>query len=881
MHGRFLQPCLKFYRSCALWIWLAGVSLPSRGQETVLPAKLSPGLSQVLETLKPDAAMTFRLYLASGVADDSLALAQFAPRQVPASGKYRVVEIRATQAELRARILPSREVLFVERARIPLPELFVGSMDLSLNSVRKAQSVFPNVRGDAQVVSIKEDKPDSNDLDIRGRVLPSPVASARVDGHATLMSTIVAGAGNSWILGRGVAPRASISPADFANLLPDLASYYTVNDIRVQNHSYGVGVESYYGADAAAYDATAIDLPSLMHVFSAGNRGNAAAETGPYRGLAGFANLTGSFKMSKNSLSVGALDSFSRVEALSSRGPAHDGRVKPELVAFGEDGSSGAAALVSGTTLLMQQAYQAQFGVAAPNALLRNVLINTAIDLGAPAVDYTHGYGSLDAHYALETIQQGAFLGGTVSSSGVQVHTITVPDGIAQMKVTLTWNDPAAAPNADRALVHDLDLQVSRPSAGQTWLPWVLSPFPHPDSLRRPAIRARDSLNNAEQVTIDLPVSGSYEVTVRAGQLSVAQPYFLSWQLVPQERFEWLFPVGGDNLESGKPALLRWKTALRDGLAIEYSVDSGRSWTMALPSLDLASGYARWTVPDHRGIFLLRARGGSVEHRTDTITVSPLPEPAVGFSCPDSVYLSWQPIAGASGYRLLRMDAQYLAAAKETTDSFTVFARADFPGDLVALEPLFGRNTGMPSYTINHATQGVDCYLRSFRAEADNQVARLLLSIGTLFRVQAIVLEKWSAGRFTPIAIRERPDSLDYQFTDAPMAAGVNRYRVRIDLADGRTVYSNEEDLFYGGPSGFRLYPNILRRGEPLQVFLAELPDEAYIQVIDLQGRLAWQSIINTIPAQLPTTGLPAGMYVVRIVDNGRQVHAGKFIVLH
>jgi len=42
----------------------------------------------------------------------------------------------------------------------------------------------------------------------------------------------------------------------------------------------------------------------------------------------------------------------------SSRGPAYDGRVKPELVAFAEDGSSGAAAIVSGISLVAQQTYK-------------------------------------------------------------------------------------------------------------------------------------------------------------------------------------------------------------------------------------------------------------------------------------------------------------------------------------------------------------------------------------------------------------------------------------------------------------------------------------------------------------------------------------------
>jgi hypothetical protein len=37
------------------------------------------------------------------------------------------------------------------------------------------------------------------------------------------------------------------------------------------------------------------------------------------------------------------------------KGPAFDGRIKPEMVAFGIDGSSGAAALVSGVAILLQQ----------------------------------------------------------------------------------------------------------------------------------------------------------------------------------------------------------------------------------------------------------------------------------------------------------------------------------------------------------------------------------------------------------------------------------------------------------------------------------------------------------------------------------------------
>src|SRR4030095_10435784 len=126
---------------------------------------------------------------------------------------------------------------------------------------------------------------------------------------------------------------------------------YQQYNVSVQNHSYGTGIENFYAADAMAYDASVITRSTLTHVFSAGNSGGSASASGIYTGITGFANLTGSFKMAKDIITVGHTDSFGIVLPLSSRGPAYDGRLKPELVAFGEDGSSGAAAIVSGIVL--------------------------------------------------------------------------------------------------------------------------------------------------------------------------------------------------------------------------------------------------------------------------------------------------------------------------------------------------------------------------------------------------------------------------------------------------------------------------------------------------------------------------------------------------
>jgi hypothetical protein len=200
------------------------------------------------------------------------------------------------------------------------------------------------------------------------------------------MTTIIASAGNSYYTGKGVAPQSRYSSSDFVNALPDTPAYYLQPVINIQNHSYGIGIQNYYGINASAFDLSENLNHTLQHIFSAGNSGNATSTAGPYTGIPSFANITGNMKMAKNVLVIGAVDSSGKVSPLSSRGPAFDGRIKPELVAYGDDGSSGAAAIASGTCILVQQAFNIIRQMTAPSWLIRSVLINSASDIGAPGL---------------------------------------------------------------------------------------------------------------------------------------------------------------------------------------------------------------------------------------------------------------------------------------------------------------------------------------------------------------------------------------------------------------------------------------------------------------------------------------------------------------
>src|SRR4030095_8595687 len=185
--------------------------------------------------------------------------------------------IKTTWQQVMTTILLQDEVLFVDEQRKPKEELAVSNFDLSTNKVNMVFSKFPQFDGTGFVVSVKEDRPDTADIDFHGRYLTTSLSSNIFSTHASIMASIIAGAGNTYYESKGPAWGSTISSSNFAVLLPEPDAAYQQYNITVQNHSYGTSIENFYGADAAAYDASVITRPSLIHVFSAGNSGNQAS----------------------------------------------------------------------------------------------------------------------------------------------------------------------------------------------------------------------------------------------------------------------------------------------------------------------------------------------------------------------------------------------------------------------------------------------------------------------------------------------------------------------------------------------------------------------------------------------------------------------------
>ena len=836
-------------------------------------AKLAPGLRAASARSTPQ---TVRVSVT-----DPAAFRRWQQQHLPAArvsqptASVHTLTVAGLSAANVAQLAASPLVDFVDVAdRRAREERQLNNSDLSVNAVAAVQARFPQLAGQGLAASVKEQPFDPNDIDFKGRVIgPAAFPSPHSD-HATAMATLIGGAGNSNPLGRGVARQVRLATSNFARLLPDDGQQLTQAGISVQNHSYGVAIENYYGIESQEYDRQVRQFPALLHVFSSGNVGLQASPSGPYAGIAAVANVTGQFKMSKNTLTVGATGPGGQVSPLSSRGPAHDGRLKPELVAYGEGGSSEAAALVSGIGVLLQQAYRDQHSGALPSAaLVKAVLLNSADDLGRPEVDFVSGFGQADALGALNTMRAGRFFGGAVSQATEQVFTLTAAAG-QQLKATLVWADPEAAANATKALVNDLDLELVSVSTGQRWQPWALSAFPRADSLARPARRRPDHLNNAEQITLTAPAAGTYELHVRGYAVPQGpQSFSLAYEVNPVG-LEWISPQRDGNVRPGAASTLRWHwSGPPTSARLEYRSVGQTAWRLVSPAVALTPNSLPWTAPDTTALAQLRLVAGSQVFASDTFALVRAPQVQVGYTCADETRLQWFPVPGAARYQVYQLGAATLVPLVQTADTALLLSRAQMATRHYAVAPIVQGKVAEPGGTIDFATQGTACYFRSFRPrQAVTDTVAFDLEIGTTYGLHSATLERLGPAGFEPVRTVAPVRQLALVFNDELVNPGRYQYRVRLQTTAGISIYSQTETVDYARSGDVLVFPNPAPAGTPLSLIAGE-QGEIQVTLYDALGRFQRTATGNGAVNSVSTAGLRPGLYLLRVqTTSGRVV---------
>jgi hypothetical protein len=440
-----------------------------------------------------------------------------------------------------------------------------------------------------------------------------------------------------------------------------------------------------------------------------------------------------------------------------------------------------------------------------------------------------------------------------------------VPAGIKKLKATLVWNDPPAAPNATKALINDLDLELKEISSGQTWKPWVLNPFPHVDSLLQLAKRKRDSLNNIEQITIDDPAAGNYQLKVTGFNVTTAsQDFHIAWQLDSADKFEWQFPTANDFIFPSRNNTIKWQSSFSASNGIlEYS-SGGNIWQPVQTSVDVKTGHYTWSVPAVTSIGLLRMTIGSNVFVSDTFTIANRTNTSVGFNCPDSFLFYWNKL-DVTNYRVYKLGTKYLEPITVTSDSFMLLAKTSNPSLHYAVAPIIGNKEGVKSYTFNYTTQGVECYFRSFLALLVDKSAQLTVSLGTLYNINKIVLEKFNGTEYVTLQQIVNPSLLLLSFTDATLKKGLNVYRVKLELAGGKVIFSSIETVNYFNGTEFIVYPNPALQYFPITILSDNQVEPATLQVINMQGQKIYEMKLNDISTQLPPGRLSKGLNLLRI----------------
>jgi hypothetical protein len=776
-------------------------------------------------------------------------------------------------------LLINEFLVFADNAELsPVTEGYVISHDLSVNAIHATHQKYTSDNGSAEVVSVKEDRMDSADIDLAKRFVRTGIESTVGSTHATSMTTLIAGAGNSSFKGTGVARGASYASSDFSGALPDNNLIYRTYQINIQNHSYGIGIQNYYGANARAFDLSTLENPSLTHVFSSGNSGASTSTDGRYAGVEKYANLTGNMKMAKNVLVVGAIDSNGIVPAASSRGPAYDGRVKPDLVAFAEDGSSGSAALVSGAVAVLQNIYKKTFGSSAASDIMRAALINSADDIDKKGPDFISGYGNLNLYRAVQTLKDNRIHKGLITPFSEDELLITIPDGVRNFKITLVWNDPAAAALSPVSLINDLDLTVEHKTTAQHFKPWVLNIYPHPDSLSLPAIQGVDTINNTEQVTIDDPQPGQYAIRIKSTLVQGgSQSYALAWQYDSSGKFEWMYPSHHAKIEAGKVQTVRWFASLPDNVSgrLEWSTDS-LNWRLINENLSLLERNAKWDIPDTISTAWIRIKSGTEVFCSDRFVINPIPDLLPGYVC-DSTLWYWNNPLQHNLWRVYRFNGELMSIIKETSD--TSFVLPTDKSAYYAVAPVIDGVDGLRSAAENSNQSGVGCYINNFLVDlVDDAEVRIRITLGSLYGMQSVAIEK------TGLSINQIfKDSVDinpfYEITDNQLTQGINSYRLKIILADGSVIYSAEQKVYYSADRQFLIFPIPAARGEVIKLLQKEA-NEITVDISDATGRWIKKYSFQDTVNEIPTGTFTNGFYLLKVTDSLGRSYLYKIIVL-
>ncbi len=590
-----------------------------------------------------------------------------------------------------------------------------------VNTLQSPKSNGLNYDGSGVVVGLGDDGELGDHLDYTGRLVQSSPPSN--GDHGDHVAGTIFGAGNIDPKGRGMAPGADIYYESYPSNLNNVDANFNSQNVRITSSSYSNGCNRGYSNFARQLDQDYQQNPELLHVFSAGNSG--AGCSGAF--VTGFYNITGGHKIAKSAVTVANLTTIDGLAPSSSRGPARDGRIKPDISAVGTDvysttdlpnpniytlktGTSMSCPGVSGTMAVLYQSYRDNNSGSDPDgALLKAIVLNSADDLGNIGPDFKYGWGRINARRANHLIENSSYVSGSLTNGQSATHNIAVPSGTKEVKVMLYWADIPAVTNSFYNLVNDLDMSIS--FDGQTIQPWVLDYTRNTSALNAPAVRGRDSINNMEQVTFDYTTNADFVVSVNASNIpSGSQDYYIVYEFIMDE-VNLTYPVGGEKFVPGETEIIRWDAPDgSDPFSLDYSVD-GINWNSIRTFVGNTTRLSNWVVPqtieDSVYIRLTRGTQTSISKEFNIIGVPDNFE--VYAICQDTAVLSWDAVPNATGYVVYEIGAKYMDSISYSRNTLDSIPATLGDNTWYSVSAVYNEEVGQRAYAIEKPSGTFNC----------------------------------------------------------------------------------------------------------------------------------------------------------------------------
>lgn len=543
----------------------------------------------------------------------------------------------------------SVDVLYVEP---PAPPVVSRDTVVARDATTDDQSNVTDIRdggpflnGSGVTVAVREvGRPDAH-IDFSSRLTEVETDGLTDSGnrnHATQVNGQVAGQGFNNPSAKGIAPSAKLLSYSVGTTAPfattDVGDAKT-RTARISNHSYGPSGSS---LRFGTYETVSADWDSALRAndqlgFFAGfeQRGVSA----PFFKQDYFVGAKNTILVSStNSVAHAGDDSPARSKAdgladFSLYGPMNDGRIKPDLMAFGDGvtlttgpngeavnfGTSFSTPAASGMAALLLQHYRKVTNTEPSAAMLKALLCNTASDLGNPGPDAQYGFGLINIENAVNLVSLGVspviapFREGSIGGLTSNGNLVTIPiqvDSPTQLRATLCWFDPAGDPAAAKALVNDLNLTLISPT-GTAFFPFSLDKT-NPQNAATAS--GPNTVDPIEQIVVNAQATGTWLIQISGIIPTGSQNFAIVFNRPPT-----VLPVTADILASPKTGVAPLLVSFQAG-AFDLGGNANYAWNFGDGAL--GSGFTVEHTYQSPGVYtvMLTVTANGIE-KTDTETI--------------------------------------------------------------------------------------------------------------------------------------------------------------------------------------------------------------------------------------------------------------------